>query len=91
MNRRCFVGGLIGSWMRPRVAVRDTPPPALPFGRGSLVAVLLDRQSMIGEVGEKVAGGLFEIIFTIDNTQFSGVFRMDELQPVCGGQPGFDQ
>jgi len=83
MNRRHFVGGIMGTWVRPHVEVRNTQLPP-PFSRGSLVAVQLDGHLMVGEIGEKVAGGLYEIIFTVNDTPHSGVFRMDEMLSVSG-------
>jgi hypothetical protein len=57
-----------------------------PFARGSLVKVDVDGSTMVGTIGDKVCGGLFEVIFVVANTHVSSVFRMHELQPVNGSQ-----
>jgi hypothetical protein len=48
--------------------------------RGSVVAVEVDDATfLLGTVGEKVAGGLFEVVLEIDGALVSGVFRMSQL------------
>lgn len=54
---------------------RQAGHPSLP----PAVAVLVDGKWTAGRLGEKVAGGLFEVIFKIENREVSGVFRLDEL------------
>jgi hypothetical protein len=57
-----------------------------PFARGSLVKVDVEGSQMVGTIGEKVCGGLFEVIFVVANTPVSSVFRMHELQLVNGAR-----
>jgi hypothetical protein len=56
------------------------------FIRGAIVAVDLgDGTALIGIVGEKVAGGLFEVVLEDeDGHRGSGVFRLDQLKRLSG-------
>lgn len=77
MLRRAFLGLLAASRSEPLVAglpgsvidTRATPR--------SPVAVFLNDRLFLGSLGEKVAGGLFEILD--GSGGFLGVFRLDEI------------
>lgn len=44
------------------------------------VAVFLDDGKLaIGKLGEKVAGGLFEVVLEKNGREVSAIFRLDEL------------
>jgi hypothetical protein len=54
------------------------------FRRWDLVKFRLNGCDMVGVIGEKVAGGLYEVVVEVDGGHFSSVCRTDELVSAKG-------
>jgi hypothetical protein len=83
MNRRGFVNSLLGGGLGETIGsglFSPAPAASAPVLIPLRVAVLIEGSYFLGTIGEKVAGGLFEVNYLRDRTEkLLGVFRMDEL------------
>jgi len=90
MQRREFIGSLAGGQLanalgKLPVAKLANKESAIPTAQ--VVAVIIDGTLFLGAVGEKIAGGLFEVVLYIEGREVSCVFRLSEMMDPRTGRP----
>jgi hypothetical protein len=87
MERRNFLTSLVAARLGGAAGGGTTRPRVL-AERFTKVAVLVDGTYVVGQLGEKIAGGLFAVDCRVGGAELLlGVFRLDELRDPKTLQP----